>query len=333
MKALQKINYGIILLLLFMVHANCEIIKSGQTGLQFLQAGASARAEGMGGAYTLAGKGAEAIFYNPAGMVLMDSDFDISANHIKWIADMAYTAASIAYRPASGKYGTFGLSLRAADYGDFIGTVVDNTIPDGFRDSGIFSPTALSIGFAYAKQLTNRFMVGGQVKYVEQSLGSSVVIAGGNSKENKISGVVFDFGTIYHTGIKSLNFGMDIRNFAGDFKYEIYQFEAPLEFRIGISFNLMDIFIDENSKQALLLALDTVHPRDDSEHLDIGLEYNLKKMFYLRGGYRVGYDLRSYTIGAGLNLNLKALLIHFDYSFGALEYFDNVQQFTIGFSF
>ncbi len=332
MKAMQKKHIGLVLLLLLIINANGGIVKSGQTGLQFLEAGMSARAEGMGGAFTVTGSGVEAIYYNPAGLVYMDNSFDIDANHQNWIADIAYTSAATAYNPAGGTYGVFAISFRTANYGDFIGTAVDNTVSEGFRDTKIFSPAAFSMGFCYAKQLTNRFAVGGKINYVEQSLGTSF-LSEGSGKKNKVSGLTFDFGTIYHTGIKSLNFGMYIRNFAGDFKYERYQFEAPLIFRIGISFDLMDIIKQEEKTSSLLFAIDAEHPRDDSEHLDIGMEYSLWRKVFIRGGYRVGYDLRSYTIGVGLKQSIGGVILNINYSYGALEFFDNVQLFTIRLSF
>lgn len=333
MREIKKIAVWILFLALFAGQTYGDITKSGQSGLQFLEFGPSARAEGMGGAFTLAGIGAEAVFYNPAGIAYSRENFDISVNHIKWIADIAYSAASAVYSPAKGNYGVFGISFRTAQYGDFLGTVVDPTVKDGFRDTGTFTPTAFSVGIAYAKQLTDRFFIGGQVKYLTHTLGTSIVSAGGSPKENKVSGLAFDFGTIYHTGIESLKFGMYIRNFAGGFTFERYQFDAPLIFRIGLSMNMLDFFPGENKISALLLAIDAVHPRDDDEHLDIGLEYRIWNKIFARGGYRLGYDIRSFTVGIGLQQNIGGLNIKIDYSYGALKFFNNVQQFTVGFSF
>ncbi|MCU0644138.1 MAG: DUF3308 domain-containing protein, partial [bacterium] len=133
---------------------------------------------------------------------------------------MKHYSGSIAINPSFGKYGTFGLSILSVDYGEFLGTVVDPTSEKGYADTGNFGPSAFALGFGYAKALTDRFSVGGHIRYVDQKLGSSVVPVGevseGVTKEvnNDLNVWSFDFGTVYRTGFKSLVFGMTVRNFS-----------------------------------------------------------------------------------------------------------------------
>ena len=118
--------------------------KLAQTGLQILDIGMSARAEAMGGAFVIAGAGADALFYNPAGTAQGTATVDLTANRVQWFADMQYNAFAVAFRPWSGDYGVFGLSFVNADYGDFYGTRVAAGTPAGYEDTGIFSPTNCS---------------------------------------------------------------------------------------------------------------------------------------------------------------------------------------------
>src|SRR5690606_1999453 len=128
-----------------------------------------------------------------------------------------------------------GVNVVAVDYGDFEGTVrADNA--SGYEDTGIFSPTAMAIGVGYARALSDRFAIGGGVKYAVQDLGEFAVSrngAGFTNDDYKLSTPAFDFGVLYKTGFRSLNLAMSVRNFSRELKYEQENFELPLSFRIG----------------------------------------------------------------------------------------------------
>jgi hypothetical protein len=146
--------------------------------------------------------------------------FDASGSINKWIADINHTAFSLAINPFNGDYGVFGFSAQLVDYGDFYGTVVNRASPQGYDDTGIFSLNALAIGVGYAKKISDMFSIGGQIKWIQQDLGESIIpvnirvnptnedirIADTTTASNKLSPLVFDFGTQFRTGIKSLVF-------------------------------------------------------------------------------------------------------------------------------
>ncbi len=335
MRIYKKVISKILVILLMLIPA---VIygqgKLAQTGLQFLQIGVSPRAEAMAGAYVLAGDNSEALFYNVAGITKSTTTFDVSLDRVQWFADIGYNALGVTFQPYDGKYGVFGLSFRNANYGDFYGTRVDAASSNGYDNTGIFSPTAYAIGLAYAKQLTDKFRIGGQVKYLKQTLGDNILTFGGPQLQNEVSGFAFDFGMIYSTGIRGFDFGMDIKNFAADFKYQQYAFEAPLTFRIGLSLNVFELTgLQDKLGQDLLIVADAVHPRDYGEHLNLGAEYKLYKMVSLRVGYKVNYSEESFTAGLGLNYDLSGSInMRVDYSYGAFGIWNNVQRFSLGFS-
>jgi long-subunit fatty acid transport protein len=306
--------------------------KLAQTGLQFLEIGVSPRAEAMGGAFVLAGNNADALFYNPAGISKVNSTYDVVLNRVQWFADINYNAVGVTFKP-EGEYGVFGLSFLNADYGDFYGTRVSAGSVAGYEDTGTFSPTAMAIGLSYGKQLSDKFSIGGQVKYVRQSLGSNILFVGDNQKENTVSGFAFDFGMMYATGIQGFDFGMSIKNFATDFKYEQYGFEAPLTFRVGLSLKVFELLGLANANQDFLVVADAVHPRDYGEHLDLGAEYSLYKMVSFRLGYKVNYSEQSFTAGLGVNYNLTPVMnMRVNYSYGSFGIWDGVHRFSLGFS-
>ncbi|MCK4578870.1 MAG: PorV/PorQ family protein, partial [Candidatus Marinimicrobia bacterium] len=189
--------------------------KLGQTGFQFLSVSPDARAAGMGGAMTTADWGSGALFFNPAGMANMDKRFDFAVSRNRWIADINHDAFSIAIKPPFASIGVFGISVQAVDYGTIEGTMVwANEI--GYIETGLQEPTALAVGFGYARAISDRFSVGGQIKVASQYLGNNTLPAGDElvSTKNLAAATAYDFGTIFRTGFRSLTFGMSIRNFS-----------------------------------------------------------------------------------------------------------------------
>jgi hypothetical protein len=307
--------------------------KLGQTGLQILDIGMSPRAEALGGAFVVAGTEADALFYNPAGIARSTTTFDVTINRVQWFADMNYNSIGLTIRPWEGDYGVFGLSFMNGDYGDFYGTRVAAGTPAGYEDTGIFSPTAFSVGLTYARQLTDRFGIGAQAKYVTQHLGSNILTYGGPEVTNEVGGFAFDFGLIYKTPIEGFDFGMSIKNFATDFKYEQYSFEAPLTFRIGVQFRMLPLFGATSENHNFLLLADAVHPRDSGEHLDVGAEYTFQGLISLRGGYKFNYSELGITGGIGVNYDvMKGLNVRVNYSYGSFGIWSAVHRFSVGFT-
>ena len=306
-----------------------DLKKVAQTGLQFLKVDMLASAAAMGGAFTMAGTGANAMFYNPAGMSGTESGFDLVTSNTSWIADINYIAAGIAR--SFGNLGTVGVSFVTSDYGDIQGTRLDASTADGYVETDIGNVNSQAIGISYARILTDKFRVGGQVKFTSQALGANLMPEG-ETKNNEVSGLAYDFGTIFYPGFKSLAFGMSIRNFSPQYKYEEEAFELPLTFNIGTSVNLFD-FVNGPSNSALLIAVDAVHPRDYSERVHVGAEYLFADLLAVRAGYKTNYDEEALSMGFGVKYAVGGIGLRIDYSYSQLGAFDGVSRITIGGSF
>jgi hypothetical protein len=310
-----------------------EYEKLAQTGFKFLSVVSDAKAAAMGESMTSLQIGSGSLFFNPAGMAEMNTFADLSFSKTEWIADISHMTFSLAVNPWNGDYGVIGFSGQIIDYGDFYGTVVDQSTDKGYRDVGIFKVNAMALGFGYAKQLTDRFSVGGQIKLVTQDLGDSQIAimtdTSSATVSNKISPLAFDFGTQFKTGIKSLVFGMSVRNFTSEVKFAQEAFQAPLAFTLGISMNVLDLFDELPFNQSLYVAVDASHYRDHPEQVKIGLDYRIMDMFSLRGGYASSNDESKFSFGLGVSKFGFA----FDYAYTPFGIFGNVQRFTGRFSF
>jgi hypothetical protein len=328
-------NGSIVLFIIIALAANLltaqddENQKLAQTGFQFLSVGSDARAGALGEAMTTISMGAGALFFNPATMARMPMGVHVMASQNQWLADITHNSFAMALSPAGGRFGVLGLSLMNVNYGEFQGTMVAKN-EQGFVDTEIFTPTAVSIGVGYARAISDRFSVGGHLKYANQDLGRSVLPVEDDSstvKKNFASAVAFDFGTIYYTGFRSLAFGMSIRNYSNEIQFESESFQLPLTFRIGVSMNILDLIAPSMSSQSILLSVDASHPRSHSEQMNFGMEYKLLNAFSARAGYMLNYEIMGLTAGFGLQLAGLAI----DYATTPSENLGMVERLTVRF--
>lgn len=309
--------------------------KWAQTGFQFLSVNTNARATAMGNAFTTGEFTSEALFYNPAGLSSIRRMVDISLSQMQWIADINHVAGSVAFKPFNGRYGVVGFSFQSVDYGDIYFTqVADNE--QGFVDvEGWKEPASLMFGLGYGRELSDRFSVGGQIKYANQNLGKSYVPVYSKAdtvieeREYDLGVMAFDFGTLYRTGYKSLKFGMCVRNFAREISYEKEGFQLPLTFRIGVSIDVVDFFPALAKHHSLWLSFDAVHPRSHPEFVSVGGEYVFMDMLILRAGYVSNHEEYDLTAGFGI----RRFGVEIDYSYVPFSVFDNINRFTAKFSF
>jgi hypothetical protein len=326
-KRLQKFYLTAIIIGFSISISFSQPTKLAQTGFNFLSVSSDARSSAMGDAVNSLFGFTGALSHNPASMSEMPAILNSSFSINKWIADINYLSASLIISPYSGGYGSVGLSFQSIDYGDLEGTVVDRTNPNGYSETGVFSPSALAVGLGYSYKISEQFGIGAQVKYARQELGeNSFMTEDGNvsSKKNKADAIAYDFGTIYKTGLKSIAFGMSVTNFSKEIKYEEEGFQLPLLFTIGVSANVFDFFKMPAINQDLLLSLDWTHPRSHPEQIKIGLEYKFLDVLSLRGGYIGGNDENNFSFGAGVSY----FGVEFDYAYTPFGVFNEVQRFT-----
>ena len=296
----------------------------------------------MGEAFTTMMGSSAALLYNPAGIAGISS-IDIIGSQMKWLADITYMSGTAAFAPFDGTYGVIGVSFLSVDYGDFNFTRVAQN-EQGFEDIvGVPQPAAYVVGLGYGRALSDKFSVGGQVKYAYQSLGKSVVPVYSKvlvdsvtirtdtalvERDYSLNVLAFDFGTIYKTGLKSLAFGMSITNFSRELKYERESFQLPLTFKIGISMDLMDIVPSFGELHSLYVSVDAVHPRSYYEYLNIGGEYSFMKTIIIRAGYITRHT--DYDLTAGIGVRKFGLAI--DYSYMPQVVFNDIHRISVRFS-
>jgi hypothetical protein len=316
-----------------------EMTKVAQAGLKFLDIEFSARAVGMGEAFSFVGDDANAIFHNPAGIAQMqDKKVDLTFCMVNWIADVKLNA--VGFVANLGNFGNVGVSFLNTDYGSSMGTVsdLDPTSETGYIETGLLELGSYAGGISYARKLTEKFMIGGNARYAYEHLGSTQ-FANATTRDsiweekNETNTVVCDMGTIFYPGFKSLRFGMCITNFSTAVRYEYElgrtnSFSLPLTFKMGAAMDVLDL-LGEHPDYSLLVDFELVHPRDFAKRYHLGGELSVLKILKLRAGYKFGYDDEGLCCGVGINTsNIKL-----DYSYSEFSDFDFVNRVSLGLAF
>lgn len=313
--------------------------KLGQTGAQFLSVASDAWGGGMAEAMTVIEMNSASLLFNPAGMANMQSTVDVMTSQNQWIADITHNIFTAAISPAGGKYGVIGASLMMVDYGEIQGTMVWAN-EKGYIDTEIITPGAYALGIGYAKKLTDKFSVGGQVKQVGLDYGRSVYPdEDGNAdtvKNHVAYSNAFDFGTIFKTGWNSLAFGMSVRNFSDQVLFEKESFQLPLTFSLGIGMDVFDLIRDRVGKQQLQIGFDALHYRSHPEQIKIGVEYRPVQILALRTGYYTSEDENTKSFDENdlsFGVGVQQFGLAFDYAYTPKGVWNEVHRVSARFSF
>ena len=314
--------------------------KYGQAGMTFLQIDVGSRLASMGGTHASVEGSVYDMFANPAGLAFAEG-FQASSTVTNWIADIRHYGLGASYR--LGNVGTFGVSLVFMDYGDLVRTsVYEGTDPElrrqGYVTDGTFNVNDYALGLAYARQITDRFYVGGHLRYATQDLGSILINDPVRDEQmntdNEVSNVVFDVGTMYYTGFRDLRFGMSIRNFSNQANYFDQRLELPLAFDFGVAMDLLSLAPSDPGvarSSALTLALDWQHPRAFRERLHAGLEYGFAETVFVRGGYKFNYDSEGFTAGLGVKAGVGGFGLDVGYAYvDSNSFFGQIHRVTLG---
>jgi hypothetical protein len=305
------------------------ISRVGTAGALFLKVDMNVRSVGMGEASGAVLGDAAAVFSNPAGLAGVATR-QAFISDAEWIADIRFMSGVYAF--PYGSNGAAAISAVCVDYGEI--PMVREQQADVVE--GTFRPRDVALGVSYARRWTDRLMVGGSIKYIEET------IADYHSR-----GVAFDFGTVYFTGFRSLRLAMSTSNFGPDMRFggnyldryyigtayveqgnEFGGYDLPLNFRVGLAYDFM---VSPTSK--LVAAIDATHPNDYSERVHMGAEYSWDDTIFLRGGYATNAGEMGLSAGCGFNLKTSLGRASIDYAYTNFGVFKSVHRFGVGMAF
>ena len=315
--------------------------KVGTSAAPFLGIDIGAKAVAMGAAFGGLSDDGSALIWNVGAMSRMEHNIAYFT-YLNWFADINIQYASIIYQLPM--IGALGVGVTYVDYGEMDVTTIEDPYGTGER----FSANDISFGVSFARNLTDRFSIGGTVKYIAQSI-----------YNEKAEGFALDIGTLYITHFNDMRLGISINNFGSkmqmrgrdlfafhDIDESIYgnnekiiaelrteQWNMPLIFRIGAAMPVM-----RQTNHKVWLAADGVYPSDNVKMANIGIEYNLYNLFSLRAGYKnmfqKDYKEQGLTFGTGVLFKMRSnLAFQFDYAFQAFEHLTDVHHFATSINF
>jgi len=331
------------LFVLILASPDAPAQKVGSTSMQFLKVMPCARATAMGDAYAVLASGAEAVFWNPAGLARVQNT-EASLSYVRWIFDTQQGALSIA--TSLGDYGSVGVQLQYVDFGEIQEALWSSPFKDDIEYPGLtgntFRPFAYLVGISYAYQLTDKFSTGFTAKYAHESLYNGSTVSAMTSQGNAVEAntwantVMFDFGIWYNTGYHTVRIGASVQNFGPNVTYATEASPIPLGLRVGIAADVMGpdalLMSDENNRVGI--AFELFQPNDYTQQAHIGMEYEFSGIAALRAGYKFNYDADGFTAGAGVHQDFGGTRLSVDYSYGAMAYnLGNVHRISIGAGF
>jgi len=297
--------------LLLPAAANAEFFeKVGTFGAQFLEIGTSARATGMGSAYSAVADDASSVFWNPAGLVeVRGNEFHLS--QVEWPADTNLSSAVLAFNP-SIMPGTFALSVRSFWLDPML--VRTPYLPEGTGET--FDAGSVGFGFSYSRFWTDKFSAGFTLNYLHMGLA-----------EEAVNTASFDFGVLYRIGVRNLRLGMVIQNLGGKITFDELPAKMPTNFKIGFAFNAL-----ETDSSKLIASAEFQHPSDNAERANFGVEWGIREQLFARLGYNMNYDSDALAWGFGVAMDTgRVSKVMFDYSMVDMSALHYVHRLSVSF--
>jgi opacity protein-like surface antigen len=113
---------------------------------------------------------------------------------------------------------------------------------------------------------------------------------------------------------------------------QLGEFDLPLLFRIGVAVDAV-----QSETFRLTAAVDAIHPNDNTEYLNTGIEFAWNEIVFLRAGVKSLLERdteQGFTLGAGLNYRIVgSIRLAFDYAYQDWGRLTNVHYLGFGVKF
>lgn len=304
--------------------AGQNVSKAGTTAAVFLEIPVGARAIGMGGAFVGTANDVTTLYWNVAGMARLHRNEAIFS-HSEWIAETKFDYAALVI-PLED-FGNLGLSFTSLSMDDMLVRTIER--PDGTGER--FSAGSFALGVHYARNLSEKFAIGFTAKYIAE-----------NIWDMQAQALAIDVGTLFTTSfLNGMRIGAQISNFGTDMKLsgrdtrtfhaidpnkvgsndripqniELDSWHLPLNFQFGLAVDAIT-----SGEHILTIEADALHPADNYESMNVGVEYGFMQTVFVRGGYQSLFltdGEGGLSVGAGVLAKLFGDEIkgRFDYAF------------------
>ncbi len=306
------------------------VSKTGTTAAQFLKIPVGSRSAALGGAVGASVNDASAMVWNPSAIANIENN-SLMVEHADWFLDLKHNY--LGFVMPMGNRSAVGVNITALTMDDMTVTTFED--PEG--SLGLkFRAYSYAVGVTYARYLIDKFALGANVKYVNETIWNS-----------SASAIAFDIGTTYETPFDGIILGVSITNFGQKMqingkdltttvdidptnngnngqvntRLETDEFDLPLMLRVGLAWQPI-----KTEQISATIMVDGTSPNDNYQSVSLGTEVTfLGDRFALRAGvpYITGRteDERTlkFTAGAGIKHSLNNGL-GFDFGYALNSY-------------
>ncbi len=259
------------------------------SGLPFLKMGAGADAIARGDAMTASAAGAQALFYNPAGLARADES-SLLVMHDQNV--LGITNDILGSAVVLGDW-SLGIGLQAESVNGIQIRDVASASP-----LGTFSSLDGALTGGAALKLSDEVSIGLNLK----ALIEKIYI-------NDAFGAAMDFGAIYAPANTHFTYGLALQNIGAMGVLNNEAVEVPTLIRAGGAYSDMLGAAQELLSYTASLDVEKTFA-DNGIHICGGVEAAYKNTFFLRAGYATGYDASGFSAGVGV----KYHFLQFDYA-------------------
>ena len=269
---------------------------AGTTGANFLKIGIGPRAAGMGEAQVAICNDVTSVFWNPAGLVRIESQ-EASFVYSLWFEGIRLQYFGYAYPHPT--LGTFAGSINYLSMGKIQGYRAD-----GVKTGEVGAYDLLGV-LSYARELPYYGINGGiNLKLIQQKLEEESSFAFGID-----IGVMGPLGRWFKVKeLEDLTCGINLQNLGSNVKFQKEEGSLPLNLKFGVGIK------KEVLGDPLTIAIDGNLPNDNDFYVSLGIEYWVRDLIGLRVGYKSGQELGDgSSFGGGIKVNIFQLdyaLVH-----------------------
>jgi len=273
--------------------------RAGTSAFSFLKINIGARPVAMGGAFTGLADDENALYYNPAGIALLDRHGVIFGYH-NYFLDLQSGLVGYVHQFNETRY--LAGHIYYLNYGDFIEA---NNLGDSL---GVFGGSDIAVAATFAMRRSEDLYIGVTAKLIYEKI-----------QVYSASGIAFDFGLRYQSsrgrymaGMMLQNVGAQLSNFT-----DVAKDGLPTTLRFGAAARPRGL--------PILFSGDLILPTDNNVEIAIGGEYYEFKPLYLRLGWN-GFGSNSRAtdsddkwagVSVGFGIDWRNLQLSYAYAPGA----------------
>ena len=306
---MKRIVIGFLILAPVMLYGQYN--RPGSTDAQFLKIGVSARGTGMADAYMAAVGGADASYYNSAALPWVKGR-DVVFTHTSWFAGIAHDFAAASQN--LDDIGTVAVSVTALATDEM--KVRTPLQPEGTGET--FYAGNYRFGLSYARFLTDRVTFGMTLSYLNMKL----------FRDFSADAFALDIAVMYVSDFRGFRFALQIADFGSSIQYVNESYPLPTNFQFGMAMNAID-----GDDQKVLISFAAVKPNEGEPQAQVGGEWNIQRMFFLRGGYRLNHSTATWSAGAGAAFEVEGVGLRADYSYSNYKTLGASHRIGVGIGF